>query len=491
MLILLKEILSSRSKRQLELVELLADNDWLSFTRASESLNVPVKTLKSDIVELETVLSPATIESSKIYGIRLATNFGFCKTIIYQKFIKNSVEFQLIEKIFLHNFSTIVDLANDLYISVSTIKRIVLRVNQLLQIEGFTINLKKMQLVGDPHSICNFMQHYFHEKYGVAESLLTPAQLAILDQVDLQIISQAIPDESLRNLDFSLLNRLRFYTYTIINLLKHNSDNQLHDLSEKEFDILNDSYACAEFYSQFQLPLSASNLSIFFYLIFSDQYIDSIETLRELVKSDRNALLKYQKIEHLLQEIEKKMDCHCDNFDDIFMRLYNLDYQIHGRTYILHDKNKEFLTSIKNLYGHFPMELIHSLQAIFYANPYKEYMVYEAISILFTHWPNLLDRLEYSTPTLKACLLFNSGLDYMNMLSERINYYLRGRFSCTTLQVRSLDELEKEASAYDCIITNIPEIYIDTIPIIVMPLIPDAKSFDKLMLVYEDYFEKN
>lgn len=487
----MKEILSSRSKRQLELMELLADSDWVPFSTASESIGVPVKTLKSDIIELETLLAPVTIESSKKYGIRLAANFGFCKTSFYQKFIKNSVEFQLIEKIFLHNFSTIIDLADNLYISVSTIKRIVLRVNQLLQMEGFTINLKKMQLVGDPHSICNFMQHYFYEKYGIAESLLTPAQLAILDKVGLQIVRQAIPNKSDYSRDFALLNLLRFHIYTGINLLKHNSENQLHDIQEKEFAILSDTYACDEFYSQFQLPLSAGNLNTFFYLFFSDQYIDSINTLRELIKYDRNAYLKYQKIENLLLEIEKKMACKCHNFDDIFMRLYNLDYQIHGRTFILHNKNKEFLTSIKNLYGHFPIELIHSLQAIFYSNPYKEYMIYESISILFTNWPNLLDRLEYSSPTMKAGLLFTSGLDYMHMLSERITYYLRGRFSCTPLHINSLEELEKQASSYDCIITNIPEIYINTIPIIVIPLIPDAKSFDKLMLVYEDYFDKN
>ncbi|WP_375179323.1 helix-turn-helix domain-containing protein [Enterococcus rotai] len=487
----MKEILSSRSKRQLELMELLADNDWVTFPTASEILNVPVKTLKSDIIELEALLAPTTIESSKKYGIRLAANFDFCKTSIYQKFIKNSVEFQLIEKIFLHNFSTIIDLADDLYTSVSTIKRIVLRVNQLLQIEGFTINLKKMQLVGDPHSICNFMQHYFYEKYGVAESLLTPPQLVILDQVGLQIIHQAIPDKSSYNLDFSLLNRLRFYTYTVINLLKHNSENHLHDIPEKEFTILSDAYACDEFYSQFHLPLNPVNLNTFYYLFFSDQYMASLDAVHELIKTDRNAYLKYKKIEALLLEIEKRMGSKCANFETIFIRLYNLECQIHGRTYILHNKNKEFLSSIKNLYGHFPMELLHSLQAIFYSSPYKEYMVYEAISILFTNWPNLLDRLEYSTPTLNACLLFNSGLDYMNMLSERINYYLRGRFSCTPLHVTSLEELEKAAAEYDCIITNIPEIYINNIPIVVIPLIPDAKSFDKLMLVYEDHFDKN
>lgn len=487
----MKEILSSRSKRQLELMELLADNDWLTFNTASETLNVPVKTLKSDIVELGALLAPTTIESSKKYGIRLVSNFDFCKTSIYQNFIKHSVEFQLIEKIFLHSFSTITGLAEDLYISVSTIKRIVLRVNQLLQIEGFTINLKKMQLVGDPHSICNFMQHYFHEKYGVAESLLTPPQLIILDKVSLQLIKLALPDKSPHDLDFSLLNCLRFYTFTAINLLKHNSENQLDDIPSKKFTLLNDTYICDEFYSQFKLPLSQANLDTFFYLFFSDQYVHSLEKVRELIKTDRNAYLKYKKIETLLTEIEKRMDCKCHNFDSIFIRLYNLDCLIHGRTYILHDTNKEFLSSIKNLYGHFPMELIQSLQAIFYSSPYKDYLINESISILFTNWPELLDRLEYSSPTMSACLLFNSSLEYMEMLSERISYYLRGRFSCTPLHVTSLEELEKEAVEYDCIITNIPEIYLTDIPIIVIPLIPDAKSFDKLMLVYEDFFDKN
>lgn len=472
-------------------MELLADNDWVTFTAASEKLNIPIKTLKSDITELETLLAPATIESSKKYGIRLTTTIDFCKTTIYQKFLKNSVEFQLIEKIFIHNFSTITDLADDLYTSVSTIKRIVLRVNQLLQIEGFTIHLKKMQLVGDPHSICNFMQHYFYEKYGVAESLLTPTQLAILDKVGLQLVKYAMPTRKSYDLDFSSLNRLRFYTYTNINLLKYNSENRLYGVPETPFEILDDSHACNEFYTQFKLSLSPTNLNTMFHLFFSSQYVDSFNTLQKIIEVDRQAYLKYQKIDLLLREIERKMDCHCDNFADIFMRLYNLDSQIHGRTFILHNRNKEFLASIKNLYGQFPMELIQSLKAIFYSNPYKEYMIYESISIIFTNWPNLLDRLEYSSPTLNACLLFNSSLDYMEMLSERITYYSRGRFSCTPLRVTSLETLEKIAVNYDCIITNIPEIHIKDLPIVVIPLIPDAKSFDKLMLVYEEHFDKN
>ncbi|MBO0475256.1 hypothetical protein IGL98_003233 [Enterococcus sp. DIV0840] len=486
----MKKILCSRTKRKLELVELLLDNDWVSFAKATEFLNISVKTLKSDIIELETIISPVTVESSKIYGIRIAPDISICKSTIYKYFIENSVEFQLIETIFNNTFSTLPDLANYIYISTSTVKRIAYRVNKYLQTEGFIIDLKKIQLVGDPYSICNFMQLYFQERYGISESLLSSNQLAILDLVNQQIISQFMPKEEFQDIDFFLLNRLRIYTYTIINLLKYNSENQLNGLPKREFDIINDSHARDEFYSQFTLSLSSKNLNIFFYLIFSEQSVNSIETIRKLTRLDRNALLKYQKIEILIQKIEKQMDCHCsdNDFDNIFIRLYNLDYQIHGRTFILYNKEKEFFKNIEKLYGTLQIDLIHSLQAIFYANPYKEYIVYEALSILFMHWPQILDCLEYSTPKLKACLLFNSSFDYMNMLSERIDYYLRGRFSCTPIKVRTLEELEREASAYDCIITNIPQISIDTVPIIVIPLIPDAKSFDKLLIFYEDFF---
>lgn len=487
----MKAIFSSRTRRQLELLELLADADWVTFPRASKILNVPVKTLKSDIIELEALLTPTTIETSKKYGLRLATNLDFCISSIYQKFLKNSIEFQLIEKIFLHNFSTIIDLADDLYISISTIKRIVQRVNQQLQLEGFTINLKKTQLIGNPHSICNFMHCYFQERYGVAEKLLTAAQLASLDQVGLQIVKQALPGRKSYRMYFSVLNRLRLYTYTVINLLKYNNENQFYDVPKKVFSILEDTHACNEFFAQFQLSLTPKTLNTFFFLFFSNDYVDSLESAKKLIKSDHQERLKYQKIIHLIREIERRMDCECHNFEAIFLQLYNLDCMIHGRTYILYDRNKEFFLGVKNLYGHLPTEIIHSLQAIFYSNPYKEYMVYESISMLFTYWPDLLDRLEASTPTLNACLLFDISMEYMQMLSERITYYLRGRFSCTPIRVTTLADVEKSLSDYDCVITNIPEIQTDTVPIVMIPLIPDAQSFDKLMLVYEEHFKES
>lgn len=486
----MKGILSLRAQRQLDLVELLMNNEFVTLTIASEQLNSPIKTIKTDIVELEMLLAPAKITFSKKEGICLKSPLNFCKSKIYQKFIQNSIEFQMIEKVFLKNFDKVEDLAEDLYISLSTVKRFAQRINQFLQIEGFTINLKKMQLIGDSHSICNFMKVYFYEKYGVAENFLSSVELTIIDQIIVQIIQKSCPSKKVSNLDFSLLNSLRFYTYSAINLLKNDSRNLFQITHNQKFELWKDTYFCDEFYSQFNLPLSLNNLHNISYLFFSDNYAESIDAIYRESERDRHMYLKYQKIKTLVHHIEKKAEGKSIDFDEIILRLYNLDSQIHGRTFVLYDKNKEFYNGIINLYGHFPERIIHSLQGIYYLSPHKEYLVYEAIFTILTQWPGLLECLERSKPTVKAALLFNSEMEYMDVLCERINYNLKGHLSCIPIEITSINELEKLVDKFDCIITNIPDIYIKDIPVVLVPSVPDAKSFAKMMLVYEHHFSE-
>ncbi|MBP2098962.1 helix-turn-helix domain-containing protein [Enterococcus rivorum] len=61
----MRQILSSKTRRQLELVELLFDNEWITFVKASEQLKVPTKTLKTDINELDMLFNKIRIKISK------------------------------------------------------------------------------------------------------------------------------------------------------------------------------------------------------------------------------------------------------------------------------------------------------------------------------------------------------------------------------------------------------------------------------------------
>lgn len=485
----MKEILSTKSKRQLELMELLIDNEWVSFNIASIQLSAPVKTIKSDSMELNTIFAPTSIETSKKYGIRLTVDPTFSKATIYQKFLVNSIEFQLIEKIFLHNFSTINDLADDLYTSISTIKRLVSRINQTLQLSGFVINLKKMQLVGDAHSICNFMEYYFCEKYSVSERLLTPIQLNVLDKIIMHISNQVSTYQSINDIGFSSLNQIRFSVFTAINLLNNNDENVISIDKNYTVPFGDKSTIYFEFYRQFSFALSSSNIDKLFSLYYNENFVASYDTLKKLITKNRHHYLKYEKIIILIQNLEKRIDSQCSSFEKVVLDLYNIEFQVTGRTHILYDRNKEFYNNLKITYGNFPVEITDFLKAIFYNSPNKDCLIYEAIFILFSKYPEFLLCLEQATPTMKACLLLNTGSSYMTMISKQIAYYLKGRFSCTPLNITSLDELEKSINTYDCVITNIPDIQLPNHPIVVIPLVPDAKSFDKLMFVYEKHFK--
>lgn len=486
----MKQILSSKSRRQLELLELLLENDAITLTKASEILGIPTKTLKVDLNDLELLFDQMTIETSKKNGISLSTEPSFCKATIYQTFLKNSLEFQIIERLFSQN-TTINELAETLYISISTTKRMISRINKVLQLEGFSIQLKDLKIMGDPLSICNFMQRYYTEKYATAESLMTPIQMAVLDQVLLPTLEEAFP-KVICYQNYSFLNRLRISAYTITQFLKTDTGELLQEIPTKNrFSITDNEQTCNEFYRQFQLKLTPFVVSNLLYTFFNADYVYSKADLLAKVETDTNAERKYQKISWLIHNLEKKITCPCANFDAVLLQLFNLDNQLYGRTYILHDTNKDFYASLLNVYGSFVADMILELQGIFYQAPLKEYIIYEAFFVLFTKWEDFLEGLECSVPSMRAGLLLDTGKEFIEILAKKMEYYFNNRFICTPINLSSLEDLETIAQSYDCIVTNIPTISLTSIPVVVTPIVFDTKNFDKLMILYENHFNKS
>lgn len=485
----MKQILSSRSQRQLELLELLFENDSITLTKTSEFLGVPTKTLKVDIHELEITFNQMVIETSKKNGVSLTIDPSFCKATIYQTFLKNSLEFQIIEKIFTQSATNIYELADELYVSVSTIKRTFSRINKVLQLDGFSINLKKMKLIGDPLSICNFIQRYYTEKYAAAEALMSPTQIELLDTILLKTLEEHFP-KTISYQNYSFLNRLRISSYAIIQFLRTGAGELLHTVpDEKTFSIVQNKQISSEFYRQFLLELTPLTLVNMLYPFFNSNYTYSTEELLAKVEQDLPTRRKYKKIASLIQNLEKRINCPCTNAEDLMLQLCNLDNKHYGRTFIFHDTNKEFYLSLLNIYGPFVSDMIDELRGIFYQTPHKEYIVYEAFFILFTKWENFLEGLESSVPSMKAGLLLDTGKEFTEILAKKMEYYFNKRFVCTPINLSCLDELEKIAQSFDCIITNIPTISLTNVPVIVTPVVFDTKNFDKLMIAYENHFK--
>ncbi|MBP2098963.1 hypothetical protein J2Z52_001777 [Enterococcus rivorum] len=382
-----------------------------------------------------------------------------------------------------------IDLANELFISISTLKRIVSRINKVIQVEGFIINLKKMRLSGDPLSICNFMQYYYKEKYVTADRLLSPLQLAILDQILLETLEEQFP-ESTPHVNFSFLNKLRFCTYAVIIFLKHDTSGLLYRKPQESFGILTNTHICDEFFKQFSVKLTGFVLSNIFHCFFDPSYIRSIDNLNAEATLNPQIQRQQHKIMSFIQELEKKINCPCQKKNNVLLHLYNLQNQIHGRTYIFYDTNREFYLNLLHYYGSFISDIMQSLEAIFYKTPHKEYLLYQAFFMLLTNWPDLLESLERPTCPIKAGMLYDANKDYVEILAKKTEYYLNNRFICTPLPVSSIAELEAVAPLFDCIITNISDISVPKVPVIVTPLLFDVESFDKLNYFYEHHFKK-
>lgn len=485
----MRQILSSKTRRQLELVELLFENEWITFVKASERLKVPTKTLKADINELDLLFNEIKIKISKKHGINLVVDSNFSRANIYQTFLKNSIEFQIIQNIFVNNYTCMLDLANELFISISTLKRIVSRINKVIQVEGFVVNLKKMRLAGDPLSICNFMHYYYKEKYVTADRLLTPLQLDILDQILIETLDEQFP-ETTPHVNFSFLNKLRLCSYVAILFLKHDKCGLLYNKQQHSFGIIANTNICDEFFRQFSVKLTNFTLSNIFHCFFDPSYIRSVENLNAVAKLNPQIQRQQHNILLFIQELEKKTNCTCTKSNDVLLHLYNLQNQIHGRTYIFYDTNKEFYLNLLHYYGSFISDMMQSLEAIFYKTPHKEYLLYQAFFILFTNWPDLLESLERSSYSIRAGMLYDVNKDYVEILAKKTEYYLNNRFVCTPLPVSSIAELETVAPLFDCIITNISDISVSDVPVIVTPLLFDVESFDKLTFFYENHFKK-
>lgn len=94
----------------------------------------------------------------------IPTNYS--RTLIYSYILSDSLEFKLLETVFfLESFST-ESLAEKLFISASTLRRLIKTMNKKLVKYNFYISSSPYKLIGSETAIRNFIIHLFFEKYS-------------------------------------------------------------------------------------------------------------------------------------------------------------------------------------------------------------------------------------------------------------------------------------------------------------------------------------
>lgn len=162
----LRSLLSGSERRRLQIVEILNEQEsWMSLTNLAQGLACSTRVLKDDLNYFKEYFKELSIETSYM-GVRLSFDHNRGLRFLYQFFLKHSLSFRLLENIFVYKNKTAKELADQLFVSISTVYRLIDQINEALQAFDFQIESKPFRLVGSEKKIRYFFYLYYSEKHS-------------------------------------------------------------------------------------------------------------------------------------------------------------------------------------------------------------------------------------------------------------------------------------------------------------------------------------
>lgn len=140
------------TKRQIEIIKELNDKDKLTAQNLASSLHVSTKTIRNDIHAIN-AMYPNSIEAMQASGFKLTNNEIFA-LIKKTKLNSNNtdVEFLVLKHLMSRTGTYIDDLSDDLFISSTSLLKIIKKINNLLEKQDFNLSIirrdNKLYLIG-------------------------------------------------------------------------------------------------------------------------------------------------------------------------------------------------------------------------------------------------------------------------------------------------------------------------------------------------------
>lgn len=260
----MKNLLKSSDRRRLEIAEILFDQeDWVTLDYLASKVHSSKRILKYDFVNFEETFNDFSIKTSH-QGVRLVfhQNKGF-KTL-YNNVLEQSISFRLLETIFLNETYSTPELADELFISPSTLYRLIDHSNKVTNSYGFEIQTNPCQLVGDEEKIRHFFIKYFYEKYTRLDWPHKSEEAEALDNLLFFFI-----DFTQTPIDFAYYNI--FKLITIVNLLRYKNGHFIHiDTNKINFsEIMSDLTQHSKTFKYFEKTLNLEINNEFIHQIFT------------------------------------------------------------------------------------------------------------------------------------------------------------------------------------------------------------------------------
>ena len=457
----MRELLSKKSHRQLELLELLFENKrWFHISELAELLHCTERSVKDDLSHVRSAF-PDLIFHSSTNGIRIINTDDSDIEMVYHHFFKHSTHFSILEFAFFNEGCDAGSICKEFYISSSSFYRIIGHINKIIKKQyRFEISLNPVRITGNEIDIRYFFAQYFSEKYYFLEwpfedfSVEPLCKLLALVYKETAFPVNFATQRMLKLLLVTNLYRIKFGHF--LEVEKNSFNNQLLE-SFMQAEGIED--IVASFDSEYHISLNKEVIGQLFVSYFQKMFFIDEEVFLSYAKTDSYVKKSYRLFGELVDQVSREYNLQIDNKDNLIWHLHNTAHlyrQELSTEFILFDQKGNTIRNFQNIFPKFvsdvKKELSHYLETLEVCS--SSMMVNHLSYTFITHTKHLVLNLLQNQPKLKVLVMSNFDQYHAKSVAETLSYYCSNNFELEVWTELELSKESLEESPYDIIISN-------------------------------------
>lgn len=382
---------------------------------------------------------------------------------VYQKTLLESQSLQLLSALFFREFESLEELSEELFISLSTLKRLIARTNiYLRKTFNIEVSTRPVEVTGAEHDIRLFYLKYFSEAYTISE---WPFE-SLLNENNHERLISLMANQTEIMMNFALFQHLKILSG--VNLIRYQKGHTVGEnkgLSTRFLEVLKDSIEMRDlsclFLLKFGRPLDEKSLSEMFSNYLNEELEIGRLFQRDININESSYKCGPRKIASwilLLDNMESNLNLSIPNKYELARHLHTtviLGEEDLTANYLLHDYKKAYLGFF---YKHHTMiyeTFMTSVKDFFDDTdyPYSSSLIDHLLYCLFITWENLFLKISQSRRKAKLLVIERSYGNVGNFLKQ----YIGGFFEVVNFEELGLLKIDVPflSLQYDVIVTDV------------------------------------
>ncbi|EUJ37645.1 helix-turn-helix domain-containing protein [Brochothrix campestris] len=480
----MRTLLNNNSLRRLKFMELLYNTkDWLTLKQIATDIDCSERVLRVDISHINETYMPFSIVTSQKKGVKLEYPTNYSLEFVFQQILTDSIEFTVLEKILLDESFDIIDLANTLYTSPSTLNRIINKNNKLLLERDIKIHTQPCYIGGNELNIRNLLSQFLLEKYGAYNSPFTTHQIQTVDYL-YEMMCETVNETP------AMQDRLRLRYWFMASIIRINNGHHLTLESNEVPQEVKQLYQNEQLQIAFTFLLDCEftpTILMELLVIFADiNYFSNTSALKTHLKQTTTDNLLARNIYTFLTNLSENTHIPLTNIDEVALQLYNKHYLLVGPNYIIYNRKALFAKRIREVYPFFVASVQQELSKLSSAQDfyYKDYAVNEILYTLLIHWENFITLLEKALPPLTVGLYSDFDNAHSRFVEGILHYYFGKHLQFVHIQDIS------DIPDISLLITTISSLNFLEMPVICIDPLPSPKNLLEIQQALQSFNDR-